>query len=67
MKNTPRWIVKFHTQPLNFWRKCNVNMAVASVVASTSYATRFASRGAAMAAVKECRLDEAQVTYHEVK
>lgn len=61
-----KYIVKFDGHPMNFWQKppTAVQRHVASVVTEDAYATHFDGKGAAIAAVKICRLDETQVTYH---
>jgi hypothetical protein len=63
-------IVKFHGQPLNFWTKIKAaslpQKHVASVVTQNAYATGFPTEAAARVAVKQCKLDEEQITYHVI-
>jgi hypothetical protein len=70
-------IVKFAGHPLHFWRKPERQSAhcssrifvteVASVTATDEEATQFRDRRSAEIAVLARRLDETQVTYHELQ
>lgn len=56
--------VKFAGNELHFWEKKEFQKHVASTVTEGYPATGFPDQAQAEAAVKKCRLDEAQITYH---
>ena len=58
-------IVKFHNQPLEFWRK-PAGTRVCSTVGEDKKATRFLTEQDARLAVVACRLDPEHITYHNV-